>query len=200
MTGGKFVLHWREITYSVASSDVGTFSSAVSDSYRLISEGLICGLEKMGMEARLAGPPPTSYTRGNMPCFAYPARDEIEVGGRKIVGSAQKRVAGRFLQHGSIPLQDDEGLLGRISLAKDDGAALRRTTVSEALGRDVDRDWAVACLLNGLAKHFVVEFKPFSFAAVEEQAVRRIQACRYEDEGWTLGGPTSRSIDFPGFE
>jgi len=43
-----------------------------------------------------------------MPCFAFPARDEIEIGGRKIVGSAQKRTGTLFLQHGSIPLEKDE--------------------------------------------------------------------------------------------
>ncbi|OGD17216.1 MAG: hypothetical protein A2Y69_11010, partial [Candidatus Aminicenantes bacterium RBG_13_59_9] len=102
MTGGKLVLHWREITYSVASSDTIIFTSTLADSYRLISAGLIHGLEKMGLKARLAGSPPASYTRGNMPCFAYPARDEIEIDGRKIVGSAQKRTGGWFLQHGSV--------------------------------------------------------------------------------------------------
>ena len=50
----------------------------------------------MGLSARLAEIPPPAYIKGTMPCFAFPARDEIEIGGRKIVGSAQKR-AGRAL-------------------------------------------------------------------------------------------------------
>ena len=119
ITGGKLVLHWEEITYSIASSDTEIFSQTLGESYRRISAGLILGLEKMGLPARLAGPAPTSYSRGNMPCFAYPARDEIEIDGRKIVGSAQKRVEGRFLQHGSIPLRDDGGLLDRLSLHRE---------------------------------------------------------------------------------
>ena len=200
MTGGKLVLHWREITYSVVSSDAGTFTTTVAESYKFISEALIRGLEKMGLRARLAGPPPSSYTRGNMPCFAYPSRDEIEIDGRKIIGSAQKRVARRFLQHGSIPLQDDEGLLRRISLAGDKVSELRRVSVREALGRDFDRDWVVDCLVKGMAESFGVRFVALDLGAAEEQAVRRIQERRYEDEDWTLRGPTSRSIDFPDFE
>jgi lipoate-protein ligase A len=187
MTGGKLVLHWREITYSVASSDTSVFTSTLAESYRLISGGLIRGLEKMGLRARLAGPPPMSYTKGNMPCFAYPARDEIEIDGRKIVGSAQKRMGGWFLQHGSIPLQDDEGLLRRISLVQDENTGLKRTTLSEALGKQVDREWALKCLIDGLAEYFSVKFKLLTLGAGAEKEVGCIQKSRYEDDNWTLG-------------
>jgi len=187
ITGGKLVLHWREITYSIASSDTEIFSPTLAESYRLISAAIIRGLGKMGLRARLAGPPPSSYLKGNMPCFAYPARDEIEINGRKIVGSAQKRVAGRFLQHGSIPLQDDGDLLRHISLARDEDSELRRISVSEALGREVDREWAVGCLVKGMAEHFGVRLVPLTLGAAAEDAIRRIQERRYEDEAWTLG-------------
>ncbi len=188
ITGGKLVLHWREITYSIASSDTEIFSSTLAESYRLISAALIHGLEKMGLRARLAGPPPSSYLKGNMPCFAFPARDEIEINGRKIVGSAQKRVAGRFLQHGSIPLQDDEGLLRRISLVRDEDSDLHRISVSEALRRGIDREWAVECLVKGMAEHFGVQFMNLTLGAAAEEAIRQIQEQRYEDESWTMGG------------
>ena len=192
ITGGKLVLHWREITYSISSSDTGTFSPTLAESYRLISSALIRGLEKMGLQARLAGPPPSSYLKGNMPCFAYPARDEIEIDGRKIVGSAQKRVAGRFLQHGSIPLQDDEGLLRRVSLVRDEDSDLKRTSVSEALGREVDRELAVGCLVKGMAEHFGVRLVPLTLGGEAEEAIRDIQERRYEDDGWTLGRSDSQ--------
>lgn len=187
ITGGKLVLHWREITYSVASSDTEIFSAALAESYRRISLGLIRGLEKMRLQARLAGPAPSSYTRGNMPCFAYPARDEIEIDGRKIIGSAQKRVAGRFLQHGSIPLQDDEGLLRRLSIGREEDAELRRVSISEALGRKVDWHWAVDCLVAGMAEHFCVQFEPLTLGAAAEDTIRCLQKRRYENNIWTLG-------------
>jgi lipoate-protein ligase A len=187
ITGGKLVLHWREITYGVFSSDTGTFSETLAESYRRISLGFIQGLKKMGLEARLAGPAPSSYSRGNMPCFAYPARDEIEIDGRKIIGSAQKRVAGRFLQHGSIPLQDDEGLLRRLSTGRDEEPELRRTSISEALGHTVDREWAMDCLVKGIAEHFSVEFEPLTLDTAAEKEVRLLQKSRYESDAWTLG-------------
>ena len=40
-------------------------------------------------------------------CFAEPAPDEICVGDRKLAGSAQRRIDGALLQHGSIRLRPD---------------------------------------------------------------------------------------------
>jgi len=92
MTGGKLVLHHKEVTYSICSSDSQTFPPTVGESYKLVSEALMRGLEKMGLKAYLADSPPDFYARGNLPCFSYPARNEIELMGKKIIGSAQKRI------------------------------------------------------------------------------------------------------------
>ncbi|MQY57067.1 hypothetical protein GH140_02605, partial [bacterium] len=64
MTGGKLVLHHKEVTYSLCSSDCETFTSTLADSYRLISEALIRGFEKMGLSPCLADAPPDSYVKG----------------------------------------------------------------------------------------------------------------------------------------
>lgn len=186
ITGGKLVLHYREITYSVASSDTEAFSSTLAESYRVISNAIISGLGKMGLAAKLAGPPPESYGKGTLPCFSYPARDEIEIDGRKIVGSAQKRVGGRFLQHGSIPLYSDEELLRKISLAGDAEAEIRMISLSEALGRPIEFDWAVERLMEGFAAFFNVRLGPKTFAPDEDVAICELRKERYEDVGWTL--------------
>jgi lipoate-protein ligase A len=199
ITGGKLVLHWREITYSIVSSDTVAFSPTLAESYKRISGALILGLEKMGLRARLAGPPPSSYSRGNMPCFAYPARDEIEIDGRKIVGSAQKRVGRRFLQHGSIPLQGDEEILDRVSLSQESGSEAKMISVSEALGKAADAEWVVELIAAGLAEYFNIRFEPLVFDPADEQVIERIQEERYTNEAWTVGHPDAASIDFLDF-
>jgi lipoate-protein ligase A len=199
ITGGKLVLHWREITYSVVSSDISAFSTTLAESYKQISSALILGLEKIGLRARLAGSPPSSYTRGNMPCFAYPARDEIELDGRKIVGSAQKRVGERFLQHGSMPLQEDEGLLDRVSLSTEEHSASRMISISEALGKKTDPEWVVGRLVDGLAEYFKIRFEPLALGPDDKKAIQRIQEKRYANEAWTMGRPEAASIDFLDF-
>jgi lipoate-protein ligase A len=190
MTGGKLVLHHKEVTYSLCSSDRETFTSKLLDSYRLISQALMRGFEKMGLKPCLADAPPSSYVRGNMPCFSYPARNEIEVEGKKIVGSAQKRAGSKFIQHGSIPLEEDEGFLGPVSFLKREDSKGRMISLSQALGKKVSFDWAVEHLAFGISEFFKINFKPKVFDAEEKEAISKIQEERYGNKDWTYSiGP-----------
>jgi lipoate-protein ligase A len=186
MTGGKLVLHDREVTYAVASSDAEAFSETLRDSYRLISRALMKGLERMGLSVRLAETSPPSYIKGTMPCFAFPARDEIEIGGKKIVGSAQKRTGNVFLQHGSIPLDKDEALLAAVSKPGQSERGLGMTSLSEALGRPMDFDGAVGSFVQGFADFFGVSFERFVLGPADREAVRALQSSKYAAEGWTF--------------
>lgn len=192
-TGGKLVLHDREVTYAIASADTEAFSDTLRGSYRLISQALLKGLALMGIVARLAETSPPAYIRGTMPCFAFPARDEIEIGGRKIVGSAQKRTGGLFLQHGSIPLDKDEALLSAVSRPGETAESLGMTSISEALGRPVDFDAAVGPLVQGFADQFGIVFERFALAPEDRAAVRRLQEAKYASDSWTFRkGPSAR--------
>ena len=187
MTGGKLVLHHKEVTYSLCSSDRETFTSTLTDSYRLISQALMRGFEKMGLKSYLAEAPPNSYVRGNLPCFSFPARDEIEVEGKKLVGSAQKRAGSKFIQHGSIPLEEDEGFLAHVSFLKKEDSKGRMISLSQALGKKVSFDWAVECLSSGISEFFKINFRPKVFDAEEKEAISKIQEERYANKEWTYG-------------
>jgi len=186
ITGGKLVLHHREVTYSICSSDKGTFTPKLIDSYRLISEALMRGLEIMGLRPCLSeNSPPITYVRGSLPCFSYPAQNEIEVDGKKIIGSAQKRVGSRFIQHGSIPLEENDEVLESISLLEEVGESIRMISISTALGRKVGFNWAVNHLASGISDYFGVMLKQKSFNKEERQAISDIQKERYKNSDWT---------------
>ncbi|MDH4258248.1 MAG: lipoate--protein ligase family protein [Candidatus Aminicenantes bacterium] len=187
MTGGKLVLHSREVTYSLCSSDSRTFTSTLVDSYRLISQALIRGLEKMGLRPRLADAPPVSYLKGNLPCFSYPARDEIEIDGKKIIGSAQRRTGSKFIQHGSIPLEEDDRLLEVVSLLERNKGEVRMVSLSQALGRPVSFDRAVECLTSGISEFFNVRLTPKAFNTGERKLIAKIEKERYANPDWTFG-------------
>jgi lipoate-protein ligase A len=185
MTGGKLVLHHQEVTYSICSSDSELFTSKLTDSYRLISEALMRGLEKMGIKCSLATSTPSSYARGPLPCFSHPAQNEIEIDGKKIIGSAQKRTGDKFIQHGSIPLKKDEGLLKSISKLSREEFRMNMTSLSDTLGREIDFDWVVAHLQSGISEYFNIRLIPKSFTEEENKAIRKIQAERYDNPAWT---------------
>jgi len=186
MTGGKMVLHHQEITYSITSSDEEIFTATLGGSYRLIARALRQGLEIMGLATTLAPKAPPSYVRGNLPCFSHPAQDEVEVDGKKLIGSAQKRTAKKFLQHGSLPLCHDEGLLKSVSSLKAGSGEIRMTSLGQALGREVDFPWVAGCLVAGFADFFGVEFKPLIFTEADWDKIRDLQKDKYENDDWTF--------------
>ncbi|MEE8604411.1 MAG: lipoate--protein ligase family protein [Candidatus Aminicenantaceae bacterium] len=186
ITGGKLVLHHKEVTYTVCSSDTDIFSQKLMDSYKLISEALNRGLQRMGIESQLAKETPSEYVRGALPCFSHPAQNEIEVEGKKIIGSAQKRKGKKFIQHGSVPLEKEEGLLKSVSLLDQKGSSVKMTSLTEELGKRVDFDWAVEHLISGMSDYFCIRLNPKAFSTTEQDAIRKIQEERYDNPDWTF--------------
>lgn len=169
-TGGRAVLHADELTYAVISSDYEIFPAhCLSATYRKISEALACGLRSLGLEAELyRGTSPVR--RGSdlkSPCFLSPSRSEILAAGRKLAGSAQRRLKTCFLQHGSIPLSVDYPLMAELLGVSE--ALLRRqmTSLSEVLPADPQPTDVIRALQAGFQEYFGIRFAdpPATFPA-----------------------------------
>ena len=187
MTGGKLVLHHKEVTYSLTSSDTEIFTSNLNDSYRLISEALMKGLKMMGLAPALASPAPQEYVRGNLPCFSYPSRNEVEVLGKKIIGSAQKRVGTKFIQHGSIPIEEDDDLLTSISFLELADEEIRMISLTEALDRPIDFNQAVGIFTQGIEEYFDIQLKRRILSDSDNESIRQIHKEKYGNPTWTFG-------------
>ena len=111
-TGGRALLHHREITYSVTAPVRA--ADGLTTVYRRVNQLLLTALERLGVPAVVARPESRSRPPTPLPCFAEPASGEIVVDGRKLVGSAQWRDDGALLQHGSILIDDDQGIVTRL--------------------------------------------------------------------------------------
>jgi lipoyl(octanoyl) transferase len=136
-TGGRAILHWRELTYSVTAPAAGL--GPLHEAYAVINRVLLEALHSLGADAVVAqataARPPDST-----PCFSEPSAGEIVIRARggtgKVVGSAQYREDGVLLQHGSILLHDDQDLIA--ALAREDAVSpSRAASLSGALGREV---------------------------------------------------------------
>ena len=101
-TGGRSILHADELTYCLVGASPGPmFGNSLHQCYMKINEALLDFLQQMGHEAEISGGESREEMRGAL-CFKSAGQHEIRVGGRKLVGSAQRRREGVFLQHGSI--------------------------------------------------------------------------------------------------
>ena len=130
-TGGRALLHHREVTYSV------TTALARDDSLRLwyesINTMLLRALRALGVNAETAAVSGRTPMPSTASCFARPDAGEITVGGRKLVGSALLREDGALLQHGSILLEDDQPMLNAL-LPADELRPAPAGTLRQALG------------------------------------------------------------------
>ncbi len=105
MTGGGGVLHWNELTYTVAAPFSPGGGASRGDLFRFCADLLALLYRSLGIETAARAPGP--YTPF-ADCFAAPGAYElVEVTtGKKIAGSASALKRGYFLQHGSLPLDD----------------------------------------------------------------------------------------------
>jgi lipoate-protein ligase A len=158
-TGGRVVLHGDDLTYAaVLPLAVGR---TLSQTYLLISETLVEGLNAAGAGVELEPGKAGKSQARRKPCFASVSRYEITYEGRKLVGSAQ-RIAGRaLLQHGSIPL--GPGYLGVAEYmsgtrAQRENLRLELEASTVGLGRLLGRDVDAVELSSQLARAFQRRF------------------------------------------
>jgi lipoate-protein ligase A len=123
-TGGRAVLHDDELTYAVISNDSEAFGDTIYGNYKRVSEALCLGYKRLGVPAVLSPDTrkhPAYPDDADLPCFISPSRYELMVDGRKIVGSAQRRVRRSFLQHGSMPITCNREALAKATRMVDTG-------------------------------------------------------------------------------
>jgi lipoate-protein ligase A len=101
-TGGRVVLHGDDLTYAVVVPREAGQSPL--EAYRIISECIVRGISRLGIEVRLERSTAGKSDVARKPCFVSASRYEILHEGRKVAGSAQKTGSTAVLQHGSIPL------------------------------------------------------------------------------------------------
>ena len=112
-TGGRAVWHDRELTYSVSAPAAALGS--LRESYRVIHDLLAAALRSLGASVILAADRPAAGV-GAGACFASAAGGEVmTAAGGKVVGSAQVRAGSAFLQHGSILLSADQGVVAALT-------------------------------------------------------------------------------------
>ncbi len=147
-TGGRAVLHHEELTYSVVAPLRAW--GGLRQAFGGIHAGIVLALQSLGLPARLSAGGGGGRRPDAEACFREPAPGEIEVRGRKLVGSAQVRIRESFLQHGSILLDGDQELLGALGPPGLRGRPA--VTVREVLRRVPSDAELMRALRQGLAE------------------------------------------------
>lgn len=195
-TGGKAVLHERELTYAVvAGADTGLFPPDILKTYLVIGRCLAEGLAGVGIRAEMKedGRRPPD---GALPsaCFSFPSRYELLVGDRKICGSAQMRSQGAFLQHGSLltafdPLRTCEVMLPHRRLEKEaDRLRNAVTSVGEQAGPALDEEGLRRALREGFERTLGIRLREGMLTPGEQALRDELVEKKYGREEWNREG------------
>jgi lipoate-protein ligase A len=187
-TGGQAVLHAEELTYAVvAPLDRRELGRSLLESYAAIGRALCAGCRELGIAAEVALPEETVVRRpdeGHPFCFQAAAPFEVSAGGRKLIGSAQRRERRALLQHGAIPIRLDREALAELFGGW--SGEERFTSLGECLGAAPEPGELVSAFRRGFEAVFG-PLHPRRASDRELALARRLQGERFRDASWTAG-------------
>ena len=168
-TGGRAILHSEELTYSVTM--VLEQEISPRNMYRQINFALIEGLKiyapfLMNLEVEGVNPDLLSFYKENLSaaCFGVPAKNEIKYSGKKLVGSAQRKIGNVLLQHGSIMCGNYHvNLADYLNLDEIERSGVKKilqnqtTELETILNNETDYEKLSESLIEGFEKFFVVK-------------------------------------------
>ncbi|MDU2456826.1 MAG: biotin/lipoate A/B protein ligase family protein [Staphylococcus epidermidis] len=196
-TGGRGVLHDKELTYSVIVPESHpNMPSTVTEAYKIISQGLLEGFKNLGFETYFAIPrskeerDKLKQPRSSV-CFDAPSWYELVVEGRKIAGSAQTRQKGVILQHGSILQDIDIDDLFDMFIFKNERlkAKMKENFVQKAVAiNDISNQHITLnemenAFKSGFKKGLNIDFKPLELTEKQLEEVQELED-KYRSEAW----------------
>jgi lipoate-protein ligase A len=174
-SGGGAVFHEDELTYSLVVSEKD-ISLNVLDSYKYLCQGVIKGLESLGIEAE------------------FKPINDILVKGKKISGNAQTRKEGVILQHGTILLSvnlekmfsllkiSDEKLKGKLIASAKEGVT---SIKNELQDKDLNIKDLKKVFRQGFAESLGLEFEEAALSKEEKKIANELYRDKYLSKDWS---------------
>jgi len=204
-TGGKAVLHDKELTYSfIIRESHPLVNNSILETYKKISGGMIRGLSYLGIKAELVPLREklrsASLSNGNKSeirhsdfksiCFSVPSQYEVQVESKKIVGSAQVRKKEIVLQHGSLLIELEKDKL--FSVFNFPSAQIRdrlktrfnATSLEEILKKKINFSELSEILPRGFEEEFGVKLTEGKLTEQEEKISKDLLENKYSTCEW----------------
>lgn len=196
-TGGRGVLHDKELTYSVIVPESHPdMPSTVTEAYRVISEGLLEGFKLLGFDTYFAIPRSKEEREKlkqprSAVCFDAPSWYELVVEGRKIAGSAQVRQKGVILQHGSLLQDVDVDDLFDMFKFKNDrlkdkmkqAFVEKAVAINDISNRHITIEDMEVAFEEGFRKGLNIDFKPLELTQQQQNEIKELTE-KYKADEW----------------
>jgi len=184
LTGGNAVLHDQELTYSVIINEK-QMPSSIIESYKIISKGLLQGLKNLKLNAMMN----EDVEKGNKSavCFNDPSWYEITVNKKKIIGSAQKRINKKILQHGAVLI--DANIKKYCSVFNNcniEKVKQRMTSINNELKNKTNYQKVKQAMKKGFEKTLNMEFEDSKLTKEELKLAKKLESNKYSTNKWNL--------------
>ena len=182
-TGGRAILHSQELTYSVTYPI--DHDTSAKNIYNEINLALRKGL--INFDARLSEidlehfqPDFKEFYKSEISaiCFAASAKFELNLHGKKLVGSAQRKLGNVILQHGSILCGTYHKKIVEYLSVSDEKKEkileeISSTTIDlkSALNTEVNYGKLSLSIQNGFKEHFNLEFEEIENSPLESKMI-----------------------------
>ena len=169
-TGGRAILHAEELTYSVVYplSENVSLRNFYCEVNKALRKGLILYDERLsGIQLESVQPDLRNFYKESVSkiCFSVSAKSEINFSGKKLVGSAQRKIGNTILQHGSILCGEfHKKIVDYLNLSSEEyskaKAKMLNNTIEleKILAENIDYDKLSNCLVKGFEKFFNINF------------------------------------------
>ncbi len=172
-TGGRAILHSEELTYSVILPVTPDLSAR--NIYREINLALLEGLKiydsklcEAELENNQADFPAFYKDEKSNICFAVSAKSELKYKGKKLVGSAQRKLGNTILQHGSILCGSYHlNIVDYLNLKKENAEKIKAEMISTTtdlqavLNGEIDYPKLCDSIVKGFEKSYNTKFEEF---------------------------------------
>ena len=182
-TGGRAILHHREVTYSVTAPVKDALP--LRETYSRINRILQTGLSQLGVSVEPVRRSLPTRAPGVRSCFETPAEGELIAAGCKLVGSAQWRDDRALLQHGSILVNDDQSSLPGFAAG---AQAVRESipapaTLYALLGRSPDANEVASVMFDAVRSLEDEDATALDEDDVRDEMLEHVP--HFLDEDWT---------------
>jgi lipoate-protein ligase A len=184
-SGGGAILHGSDLTYAVAVPREHRWGHDPQVLYDAFHEALVEELRSRGAAAaRHPGRDRASGDEDRLLCFDRRARGDVVIAspaaaddGHKILGSAQRRLQGAVLQHGSLLLRSPTSVA---DAARHPGLVELHTPAAGWELRDLVHAWLIR-VAEAAGGPLEIRAEPFLAARMETVATR---AARFQEAAW----------------
>jgi lipoate-protein ligase A len=191
-TGGRAVLHDKELTYSVTVAyPHRILEMNLLDSFHYICKGIIRAISVLGGEAYFSSREDNEISSPS--CFAAPTFSDIIMHGKKVVGSAQMRNNFGLLQHGSIlyhvDVDDIFDCFNMDAKKKEKLSALAKkkiSSLSDEIGKEITFEMVKEALKIGMSEALGEELVETDLSEEEVKMANKLYREKYSTKQWNF--------------